>query len=395
MLNNDIIFESHNFKVIEADIFNIEGDVLVLSANPACDPGNGLDALVYEKAGKDRLTEARFKEQVGDTANVGVLIKTDAFDLKNYSDIYHIVTPSKNVFQEAALNKLIECYKTCVEEADNNRIGTIVFPLLGTAHLGYDICDAYNCAKEGIIQALYYCDQANGKNGTDLQVTLAVYGKTAKIVREIESSNDPDFMTEYDAVSGRERALRLQKNSLCSDENSIREITISKTIQEINDYISSGKDRTAEGFMYREYSRILNEWILSRPQGMTKEKHYEAFLPYGINPKTVANLIKYCNGNMTDDVLVSKKHYPQRMTKIGMALAMRLPLEERVRFIILGKDNYTYPANEVEKLIEKCLSENPEATADDINKMAEKLHKNSIFKHSDKEDRPAKKHYER
>ncbi len=164
-----------SFQIVKGDIFQYSADTIVLPANPKPVVGNGLDALIYEKAGKSELLDAR--KRIGDL-EFGQCAITGAYRLSDqYQYIIHCVSPDYDDGEGDADQLLKSCYQNALELAYSKRCKSIVFPLLSTGALHFPKERAQNIA-EGVCH-LFVVDH-------EIDVKLVIYQKKRLSRKEMD-----------------------------------------------------------------------------------------------------------------------------------------------------------------------------------------------------------------
>lgn len=137
-------------QMIRNDISRISADAIVNTANPYVRVGAGTDRAVYERAGWDRLLEARAKIGI---LQPGEVAYTDAFGL-DAKFIFHAVSPvwKGGNYGEAELVK--NCYEKSLQLAKGLSCESIAFPLLATGSYGFPKEEALQIALSSIREFL-------------------------------------------------------------------------------------------------------------------------------------------------------------------------------------------------------------------------------------------------
>lgn len=128
----------NNIEIIQGDLTEMNLDIIVNAANKTLLGGGGIDGVIHYKAGPELLEEC--KKLNG--CEIGSAKMTDAYKLP-CKKIIHACGPMFYGHEEEAPNKLKECYKKCLELAEeyrkNNNLKTITigFPCISTGIYGY------------------------------------------------------------------------------------------------------------------------------------------------------------------------------------------------------------------------------------------------------------------
>ena len=154
------------FRIIRNDITKVTADAIVNTANPEVTFRDGVDAAIYEAAGKEKLLLARKKIGRLQIGEVGI---TPAFQLDaNY--IIHVSCPPwmNGLHQEEAL--LRQCYDKALKLAYRHRCKTIAFPLLSTGTYGFPKELGLQIALDAFTTFLLK---------HEIEIILVVFGETA------------------------------------------------------------------------------------------------------------------------------------------------------------------------------------------------------------------------
>ncbi len=374
------------------DIFNTRADVLVVSANPMPKPAaECLEFSVYQKAGFQDMCKDR--EKIG-RKKYGDLFETKAYELKQFKKIYHVVMPR---FHDARFYDdmmiLADCYRKAIEQAVREKMSSIVFPLLGSNSMYLSAGYAYDIARTAINQTLSGLKK-------DITVTLVLKDNSflsdlsdleqlnaEEIENEINDEIEKraklygDYVRKFIPPDLEEKYYRMwMKKDL--DEQRLMLNIISKIKSERDNYPTKCPKATKD-YYTSEFMSILNDWC-------EKNKTPTKLLSEALNV-TDRMINYYRNG----DKLPTK-----REKVIALALAMHLSREERIRFIIVGTKDFTYPKNTNEIILENVVQEQ-ETTEycknltpagyikhlDDILQKSDKIGKSFFYKGSDPQER--------
>lgn len=148
-MNNKI----DNIEIIQGDLTEMNLDIIVNAANHTLLGGGGIDGMIHYKAGKELLEECKTLNG----CEIGSAKMTNGYNLP-CKKIIHACGPMYYGHEEEAPIKLKECYKKCIELAEEYRIEnnlesvSIGFPCISTGIYGYpkdEACKiAINTVKE-------------------------------------------------------------------------------------------------------------------------------------------------------------------------------------------------------------------------------------------------------
>jgi O-acetyl-ADP-ribose deacetylase (regulator of RNase III) len=161
------------FQIIRDDITKVKADAIVNTANPDVVVGDGVDAAIYEAAGKEKLLKAR--EKIGELqpGEVGI---TPAFDL-DARFIIHASGPWWVDGKHGEAKLLRQCYDRSLELARDNGCESIAFPLLATGTYGFPKGLGIQIAVDAFTSFL---------EENEMDITLVVFGsKSVQISGEL------------------------------------------------------------------------------------------------------------------------------------------------------------------------------------------------------------------
>lgn len=151
------------FQIIRSDITKVKADAIVNTANPHVAVGSGVDAAIYQAAGRDALLAARKKIGVLPPGNVAV---TPAFHL-DATYIIHVSGPWWVDGTHDEVRILRTCYEKALEAAKEKNCVSIAFPLLATGTYGFPKALGLQIAVDAFTAFL----QEN-----EMEITLVVFG---------------------------------------------------------------------------------------------------------------------------------------------------------------------------------------------------------------------------
>ena len=140
-----------NIEIIQGDLTEMNLDIIVNAANHTLLGGGGIDGIIHYKAGPELLEEC--KKLNG--CEIGSAKMTDGYNLP-CKKIIHACGPMYYEHEEEAPMKLRECYKKCIELAQEYRIDnnlehvSIGFPCISTGIYGYPKDEACKIAIDTI-----------------------------------------------------------------------------------------------------------------------------------------------------------------------------------------------------------------------------------------------------
>ena len=176
------------FRIIRNDITKVKADAIVNTANPYVDVGSGVDAAIYDAAGREQLLAER--EKIGELmpGEVGI---TPAFNL-DAKYIVHSSGPIWHGGNEGEADLLRQCYDRSLSLAYDHGCESIAFPLMATG--------AYKFPKELAMQIAVDAFTAFLEDN-EMEITLVVFGSDAvkisgELVDEVASFIDDRYEAE-------------------------------------------------------------------------------------------------------------------------------------------------------------------------------------------------------
>lgn len=137
------------FEVLVGRIEEMPVDAVVNAANRELLPGSGVDGALRLAAGPELTTQTDNMAPI----DVGAAVVTSGFKLKARL-IIHTAAPIWEQGEEGArVAGLANCYMNALKLAEENGVGSIAFPCLGTGNFGWP--RGFACAI-----AIAACEQA-------------------------------------------------------------------------------------------------------------------------------------------------------------------------------------------------------------------------------------------
>jgi O-acetyl-ADP-ribose deacetylase (regulator of RNase III) len=142
-------------EAIEADITTLPVDAIVNAANAALLPGGGVDGAIRRRAGSEMDDDLA---QIGSCAP-GTAVITSGYDLPA-KWVIHTVAPIWSAAQKTGEQEEVfaRCYDSVLLLADQNEIGTLAFPAIGTGAYRWPATMAAQIAFQRIVSHLRACD---------------------------------------------------------------------------------------------------------------------------------------------------------------------------------------------------------------------------------------------
>ena len=154
------------FTIIRQDITRVQADVIVNTANPDPQYGEGTDYAIYQAAGEEQLLEERRK--IG-KITPGEAAVTPALALQA-KYIIHTVGPVWQGGESGEMETLASCYRKSLYLAETLRCKSVAFPLISAGTYGFPKEQALQIALDTIRD---FCRES------EMNVILAVFNKDA------------------------------------------------------------------------------------------------------------------------------------------------------------------------------------------------------------------------
>ena len=133
-------------KVIQADITTLQVDAIVNAANSTLLGGGGVDGAIHRAAGRELVAYCRTLQG----CPTGEAKISPGFKLPA-KYVIHTVGPVWHGGNRDEAELLTNCYRNCIDLAQQNNIASIAFPAISTGVYGYPIADATDIAIHSVI----------------------------------------------------------------------------------------------------------------------------------------------------------------------------------------------------------------------------------------------------
>ena len=347
--------EKHFIRIVHDDIFNIKADALVYSANTRpCPAEYGLDLQVWKRAGMKNM----FADRDGRVFEIGHLHISRAFDLSDHFKwIFHVVTPlfmGGSYYEE---DILCECYKKCLRKANELKLNSIAFPVLASGFLNFNMYDAFDIAQQAIDEI------APKLREMDIMIVELTrswaddYDKLANFTREYVDRKMEEMIAagELDNLEERADVLTQGEEILANYEVARKEIEkhrstrlIYRQVKEERKRYLSDETKTDKEFSHEMIAKIINEWC-DEPNDEYTGNKYEREKR---SPSMLAGITGLDKKTLTSMAVISGKSVPKRQTLLAVAVAMKLPKEKRLRFMLYADPKKEYPSSTYEETLE-------------------------------------------
>ncbi len=163
-LNNTTI------EIVRGSVLEQGVDAIVNAANTLMRGGGGVDGAIHQGAGPKLLLELQSRAPKG--AATGSVVVTQGHELPQRF-ILHTPGPIyRNYTPNEAARLLAQCYRGCLEVAEELKLSSLAFCSISTGVYGYPIEDAASLA----IETVYRYLQAT-PNTSITQIIFAMFGQ--------------------------------------------------------------------------------------------------------------------------------------------------------------------------------------------------------------------------
>ena len=321
-------------QIIRNNIINVEADAIVNTANPKVAVGRGVDLVIYEAAGYEKLFAAR--EEIGEM-EPGQAAYTPAFDLKA-KYIIHTVGPAWRGGDYGERETVASCYRNSLELAKKLKCESIAFPLIATGTYGFPKDEALRIAIAEISGFLL---------GNEMEVMLVVYdkesfrvsGKLFSDIRMYIGDSDVEEMS----LSEASRRSALSGGSVGRASGNMSEPLYNRSAG--NSYTGKRRRRRRQLFgKHKEEEAAVEEACTDAALPFPSEersleervwhmdKKFQEYLFMLIDRKGLTDPEVYKKAN------IDRKHFskirsnpdymPSKRTALALALALELSLDE-------------------------------------------------------------------
>jgi O-acetyl-ADP-ribose deacetylase (regulator of RNase III) len=154
------------------DITRVPVDAIVNAANSALAGGGGVDGAIHRAGGPSIMKELdRIRTGVGGCPT-GSAVATSAGALPA-KYVFHAVGPRYRDGKHGEPELLANCYRTCLELAEERKVSSISFPSISTGVYGYPMEDAARIALHEVTEHL------QRKDANVREVILVLYNQSA------------------------------------------------------------------------------------------------------------------------------------------------------------------------------------------------------------------------
>lgn len=151
-------------QLIQADITTLPVDAIVNAANSTLLGGGGVDGAIHRAAGPELVAYCRtLKGCATGEAKLSPGFKLPA------KYVIHTVGPVWHGGDRGEAELLANCYRHCIELAQQNNIASIAFPAISTGVYGYPIAEATDIAIDSVIEKIQEAALSDNVTQRDLK----------------------------------------------------------------------------------------------------------------------------------------------------------------------------------------------------------------------------------
>lgn len=311
-----------SLEIIRNDITKVKAEVIVNAASPLVSIGYGVDAAIYEAAGKEKLFAERKKIGVLNPGEIGV---TPGFKL-HAKYIIHAIGPVWKGGNSGEVETLAKCYKKSLEKAKQLDCKSIAFPLMASGTYGFPKAIALKTAISEISGFL---------SSHEMLVYLVVYDKesfevSSKIFNDIKEyiSENEIRKPKASSIYGNRKLNRLEQFETFSilPEETIETVPMGNDI----DTMIRHKEETFQEYLFRLIDRKGFE-------------DTEVYKKANIDRKHFSKIRSNVNYN------------PSKRTAVAFAIALGLNLDE-TKDLLLRAGIALSHSNIFDIIIEYCIT---------------------------------------
>lgn len=321
-------------EIIRNDIAKVCADIIVNTANPLVDVGNGVDSALYKAAGKDELFAERKKIGI---MHPGEIALTPAFKL-HAKYIIHTVGPLWEGGKNGEVETLTNCYKKALEKAKELKSESIAFPLIASGAYGFPKDVALKTAISEISSFLF---------NNEMIVYLVIYDKESFVISNKVFNDISSFIKEEEIIE-----------PLCEKRNRSFGILKSNIHQPIKDNFV-GSTFSKEPLLDNEF-KFIKEASDQDIEDIIKNKQqtFQEYLFRLIDRKGLEDVNVYKKAN------IDRKHFskirsnanynPSKRTALALAIALELNLDE-TKDLLLSAGIALSHSSVFDIIIEYCI----------------------------------------
>lgn len=344
------------FKIIRNDITKVKVDAIVNTANPEVAVRPGVDATIYDAAGRGLLLEARRKIGVLKPGEVGI---TPAFNLP----AKYVIHSSGPVYRGGADGEpeiLRRCYDKSLELAAENGCGSIAFPLMATGAYGFPEELGMQIAIDAFTDFL---------EERDMEITLVVFGDYAykisgRLYEHVESYIDDKYVADKITKESRVYRARRQSASRGAEASSYAqpEPELSETAIWGSAPMMPMHNRDAACDMFASmpsFGAAKEPLSLDERLKAMYADSFSKHLQQLINKKGLKNSEVYAAANISKQYfskLLKGQVNPSKEKVLALAVGLRLNVDEAVDFLKVAGYAFS-PVSQTDVIVEYFLQE--------------------------------------
>ncbi len=331
-------------EIIRNDITKVTADAIVNTANPEPHIGAGVDAAIYNAAGRDELLAERMK--IG-RMEPGSAKATPAFGL-DAKWIIHTVGPAWRGGDKGERETVAKCYRNSLELAESLGAESIAFPLISTGTYGFPKDLALSTAISEISTFVM---------NSDMEVFLVVYNRKAFELSEKLFSGVQSFIEESDVVT---RGFGAYSHSMALEDTA--EDTGPERRRLLNRAPEAGRlSDLGAGPVFPEISPLSGEKEESIEEYLKDDdKTFQEYLFMLIDHKNLDEVEVYRRANigrkLFSKIRSNVDYMPSRRTALALAIGMRLNLDE-TKDLLVRAGYALSPSSKADRIIEYFIQQ--------------------------------------
>ncbi|MBI4873930.1 MAG: O-acetyl-ADP-ribose deacetylase [Acidobacteria bacterium] len=132
-------------RLVQGDITRLAADAIANAANAALAGGGGVDGAIHRAGGPAIMSELdEIRARIG-RCPAGGAVATTAGRLPARF-VFHAVGPVYRDGRHGEPEALASCYRTCLDLAEERKLGSLSFPAISTGVYGYPLNEAAEIA---------------------------------------------------------------------------------------------------------------------------------------------------------------------------------------------------------------------------------------------------------
>ena len=133
-----MLMQIHNttLEVVRGSVLDQDVQAVVNAANTSMQGGGGIDGVIHRAAGRGLMAELRRIAPHG--AKTGSVVVTEGHELAQ-DFVFHTPGPVWRGGSSGEAEKLAQCYRGCLEAAEERQLSSLAFCSISTGVYGYPV----------------------------------------------------------------------------------------------------------------------------------------------------------------------------------------------------------------------------------------------------------------